>query len=340
MKDHCNRQSVPPPEAGSHGSPRPERTSWGKLAPDPASHLASLGSRCAAPGLSSARILPWQRSHPVRPARVSAPAPLASPDVYRMTVDEYERMADAGVLNDDRIELIDGYLVKKDDARSPRMSGPSNRAHDHARADLAAGLVDPREEARYESRTSTSPNLISRSSGGRGRRIAHATRSRRTSRSLVEVSDTTLARDRGEKRAAYARGRIPIYWIINLIDRQVEVYSGPSARGYRTSRVYKSGQEIPVVIVGTKIRPVPVDNRIAAALRRVRVIRSLHRRLEAGRQRQVRSADQPIAVDMPCSAASVPSRKTGRAPPRSRSGRLVYMVPSRCVSSSTSSIFF
>ena len=43
---------------------------------------------------------------------------------------------------------------------------------------------------------------------------------------LVEVSDSTLARDRGEKRAAYARGRISVYWIINLVDRQVEVYSG------------------------------------------------------------------------------------------------------------------
>ena len=38
---------------------------------------------------------------------------LALPEVYRMTVDEYEHMAAAGVLDDPRVELINGYLVKK-----------------------------------------------------------------------------------------------------------------------------------------------------------------------------------------------------------------------------------
>ena len=34
-------------------------------------------------------------------------------DLYRMTVDEYECMADAGVLKDRRVELINGWLVRK-----------------------------------------------------------------------------------------------------------------------------------------------------------------------------------------------------------------------------------
>ena len=63
----------------------------------------------------------------------------------------------------------------------------------------------------------------------------------------------SLDRDRGEKRAAYARARVPVYWIINLIDRQVEVYSGPSASGYRSSQVYKTGQDVPVVIAGIPV---------------------------------------------------------------------------------------
>src|SRR5271157_779775 len=39
--------------------------------------------------------------------------PLASPEVYRMTTREYERMTAAGVLDDPRVELLDGYVVKK-----------------------------------------------------------------------------------------------------------------------------------------------------------------------------------------------------------------------------------
>ena len=46
-----------------------------------------------------------------------APPPLASPSVYRMTVDEFERIADA--LNDDQVELVDGYIVGRDDMQPP-----------------------------------------------------------------------------------------------------------------------------------------------------------------------------------------------------------------------------
>ena len=47
---------------------------------------------------------------PAQPT-VLAPPPLASPAVYRISVDEYERMV--GILSDDRVELIDGYLVRR-----------------------------------------------------------------------------------------------------------------------------------------------------------------------------------------------------------------------------------
>ena len=44
---------------------------------------------------------------------------------------------------------------------------------------------------------------------------------------VVEVSDTTLRFDRGRKGAYYAEAAIPEYWIVNLSDRQVEVYRNP-----------------------------------------------------------------------------------------------------------------
>jgi Uma2 family endonuclease len=49
---------------------------------------------------------------------------------------------------------------------------------------------------------------------------------------------------------AYARNRIPVYWIINLVDWQSEVYTAPGARGYLSCRVFKPGQDVPVVIAG------------------------------------------------------------------------------------------
>ena len=54
---------------------------------------------------------------PTQPS--ASPAPLASPAVYRMTVDEFERIA--GSLNNDQVELIDGYLVWRDDMKPPHV---------------------------------------------------------------------------------------------------------------------------------------------------------------------------------------------------------------------------
>jgi Uma2 family endonuclease len=45
---------------------------------------------------------------------------------------------------------------------------------------------------------------------------------------LIEVSDTTYATDRGPKLRAYARAGIADYWIVNLVQRRVEVYREPS----------------------------------------------------------------------------------------------------------------
>jgi Uma2 family endonuclease len=45
---------------------------------------------------------------------------------------------------------------------------------------------------------------------------------------VIEVADSTLRRDRTLKRRLYAAAGIPVYWIVNLVDKQLEVYSHPS----------------------------------------------------------------------------------------------------------------
>ncbi len=63
---------------------------------------------------------------------------------------------------------------------------------------------------------------------------------------VVEVADKgRLAYDQGEKLGAYAEGGIPVYWIVNLVDRQVEVYTDPSPAGYRSRADFKPGEARP-----------------------------------------------------------------------------------------------
>src|SRR4051812_16979016 len=70
---------------------------------------------------------------PPRPA-----SSLAAPEVYRFTVDEYDRLAEAGVLQDPRVELIDGLLVKKMTQKPPHVWAVEN-AHDRLNRTLPGG---------------------------------------------------------------------------------------------------------------------------------------------------------------------------------------------------------
>lgn len=61
---------------------------------------------------------------------------------------------------------------------------------------------------------------------------------------VVEVSQSTLVFDRGPKLAVYAQAGVPEYWIVNLVDRCVEVYREPAGEVYRSKRTSGPGEYI------------------------------------------------------------------------------------------------
>jgi Uma2 family endonuclease len=182
--------------------------------------------------------------------------PAAQP-VYRLTVDEYERISAAGVLDDERVELIDGYLVKKMGKNPPHVWSV-DAILKALEAMLPGWWCRKEDPVRIPNFDEPEPDVAV----VRGSRDDYRGRipGPKDIALLVEVSESTLERDRGVKRSAYARGRIPVYWIINLVDRQVEVYRSPGPRGYRSSRVFKPGQHVPVVIAGKEVGLIAVDD--------------------------------------------------------------------------------
>ena len=74
---------------------------------------------------------------------------------------------------------------------------------------------------------------------------------------VVEVSVTSLDEDRA-MADIYGAGGIPIYWIVNLVDGQVEVYSDPGPDGYRTHEVLAPGHVLHVVVDGVEIGEIAV----------------------------------------------------------------------------------
>jgi Uma2 family endonuclease len=182
--------------------------------------------------------------------------PLASPEVYRFTVDEYERMA--GVLDDPRVELIDGYLVRKMGKKPPHIWAVRSIL-EKLPSLLPPGWTWWKEDpVRIPDFDEPEPDVaVLRGSAEDYRdRIPDAS----DVAILIEVAETTLDRDRGKKLAAYAKGGIAAYWIVNLVDRRVELYTGPYSDGYSNRVDFTDGQNVPVVIDGVEIGQIAVSD--------------------------------------------------------------------------------
>ncbi len=76
---------------------------------------------------------------------------------------------------------------------------------------------------------------------------------------IVEVADTTLAKDR-RRRRIYGQAGIAVYWIVNLNSRRIEVYTEPGPDGYASRIDYAPGSRVPLVIDGAVVGEIAVDN--------------------------------------------------------------------------------
>ncbi len=61
---------------------------------------------------------------------------------------------------------------------------------------------------------------------------------------VVEVADATLEFDRARKQQVYAEAAIPEYWIVNLIDRVLEVYRDPQGAAYRSNLQFNEDEVV------------------------------------------------------------------------------------------------
>ncbi len=168
------------------------------------------------------------------------------PMVYRISVNEYDRMVAHGVLNDPRVELLNGFLVRKVSKKPPHVIATKRLVK------LVGPIVPPgwhiskEDPVRIPEWDEPEPDLAIVAGVPEDYQARHP--GPEDIALLVEVAETTLDRDQGEKLLAYSAGGIAVYWIVNLVDHRVEVYTQPSPSGYLTRRDYTAGQEIPVVI--------------------------------------------------------------------------------------------
>ncbi len=151
---------------------------------------------------------------------------------------EYDQLVAQGAFQpEERVELIEGEILTMTPQNRPHATtvmlvqealreafGPG--VHVQVQLPLALGTSEPE------------PDLAVIPGSPRDY-LGHPSQARL----VVEVSDTTLAFDRKRKGPLYAQAQIAEYWIINLIDRIVEVYREPieTVDGWHYRLVHRAG---------------------------------------------------------------------------------------------------
>lgn len=183
------------------------------------------------------------------------PLPVPVESLKRFSVDEYHNMIRAGIFaEDENFELLEGLLVRK---------MPKNPPHWIA-IELLRNALNALEFVGYFVHTQN-PVTTSDSEPepdvalvrGEPRDYLEDNPDPLQAPFIVEVADSSLSQDRIWKKRIYARAGVPVYWILNLVDRQIEIFNDPTGEtdrpDYRTREIVPADGEVAVVINGREI---------------------------------------------------------------------------------------
>jgi Uma2 family endonuclease len=150
---------------------------------------------------------------------------------HRFTVDDYHRMADAGILTeDDRVELLEGQVVVMSPIGGPHVACVvrlTTFLAERLEKGACVSVQNPVLVARH-SEPQPDVAVFRRPEGLRGAWIPAA----RDVLLVIEVADTSLVRDRDEKLPLYARAGIPEAWLVDLTNDAIEIHRAPRAGRY------------------------------------------------------------------------------------------------------------
>ena len=179
--------------------------------------------------------------------------------VRKFTVEEYHKLIeDSFFAENEKFELVEGWIVNKM-SRNPPHDVAIDKTHEALQACL------PKEwRIRIQSGITTAdsepePDLAV-VLGPADRYLDHHPEPFEIAM-VVESSYTSLDFDRADKGRVYAVAGVPVYWILNVVDAQVEVYTDPSgsdgAAGYRVQEVFTGEDLVPLMIAGKKVAEIP-----------------------------------------------------------------------------------
>jgi Uma2 family endonuclease len=159
----------------------------------------------------------------------------------RFTVDDYHRMAEAGILHeDDRVELIEGVIAEMTPIGSRHAACVRELIRLLSRQVSDDVRVDAQNPIRLDEYGEPQPDLAVI----RARDYWDSLPGPDDVLLLIEVSDTSLAYDREIKLPLYTRSGIPEAWLVDLTGEVIERHTEPAEDGYRLVRRVRRGETL------------------------------------------------------------------------------------------------
>jgi Uma2 family endonuclease len=201
-------------------------------------------------------------------ATTLSPGPAAAkpdvPDVpiYRLSLEQYLAMVEAKILTeDDPVEFLEGWLVQKMTQNPPHMIACVLILQELPR-------ILPNGWFLAIQSPITSAGSLPEPDGVVIRGSVRDYLSRRWGAEdaglVIEVSHSTIEVDQGSKKRIYAHAGVPAYWIVNIDERRIEVYTdptGPTADpDYRQRHDLQPGESVPLVLDGQTVGSVAVSD--------------------------------------------------------------------------------
>lgn len=160
------------------------------------------------------------------------------------TAKEYDRLAELSFFDDEKLELIEGEIIPKMTQNEPHAVCLCLVQNKLFRIFSDGFTVRVQMPLALGPRSRPEPDMAVVRGAARDYLAAHPA----VAELVVEISDSTLAQDRETKAALYARHEIPEYWIVNLIERTVELFRDPAPQSgallghaYRYRQTLRSG---------------------------------------------------------------------------------------------------
>lgn len=142
---------------------------------------------------------------------------------HKFTVDDFERMFEAGILDsDEKVELLEGELIVMSEMGDPHVWAVRRLTRLLVPAIGDRAWVNVGLPVRSSRHSMPLPDMSIQPppAPGQGAKAP-------TPYLVIEISDSSLRKDRLLKQRIYSQANVPEYWIVNVVDMQIEVHTEP-----------------------------------------------------------------------------------------------------------------